>query len=53
MKQSEFPEGWDEERVKNVLSIYEKQGDEDAVAEDEAGTAIPETVVQVPRDLSR
>ena len=36
MKQSKFPSGWDEERVRRVLEHYESQTDEEAVAEDEA-----------------
>ena len=36
MKQSKYPIGWDEERVRRVLEHYEQQPDEEAVAEDEA-----------------
>jgi len=36
MKQSEFPPGWDVERVDKVLSHYESQSEEEAVAEDES-----------------
>ena len=36
MKQSSFPLGWDEERVRRVLAHYESQTEEQAVAEDEA-----------------
>jgi len=36
MSQNKFPLGWDEKRVKNVLSYYEHQTEEEAVAEDEA-----------------
>ena len=36
MKQSKFPPGWDEKRVREVLEHYETQSDEEAVAEDEA-----------------
>ncbi len=35
-KQSKFPPGWDEARVKRVLEHYEAQSEEEAVAEDEA-----------------
>ena len=35
MKQSEFPAGWDEERVCQVIAHYEQQTEEEAVAEDE------------------
>jgi hypothetical protein len=43
MKQSQFPEGWDEARVQRVLATYEDQSQDEAVAEDEAGVASPET----------
>jgi hypothetical protein len=36
MKQSRFPKGWDEERVKRVLDHYENPTEDEAVAEDEA-----------------
>lgn len=36
MKQSRFPPGWDEARVSRVLSRYESQSEEQAVAEDQA-----------------
>jgi len=32
---SKFPKGWDEKKVKSVLSHYEEQTEEEAVAEDE------------------
>lgn len=35
-KQSNYPPGWDEARVGQVLSHYEDQTEEEAVAEDEA-----------------
>jgi hypothetical protein len=31
-----FPRGWDEARVRKVLAHYEKQTEDDAIAEDEA-----------------
>ena len=36
MKQSKFPAGWDEQKVRRVLKHYEQQTEEEAVAEDEA-----------------
>jgi len=52
MQQSEFPDGWDESRVRKVLEHYEHQGENEAVAEDEAAyhdrTA---SLVQVPVEL--
>jgi hypothetical protein len=52
MKQSKYPPGWDEERVKKVLAHYESQTEDEAVAEDEAAFESPEgTVMAVPQDL--
>ena len=50
MKQSKFPPGWDEQRVRRVLEHYESQSEEEAVAEDEAGIA-NSTVMDVPVEL--
>jgi hypothetical protein len=50
MKQSKFPPGWDEQRVRRVLEHYESQSDEEAVAEDEAGVSTS-TVMNVPEEL--
>jgi hypothetical protein len=36
MSDSDFPAGWDEERVRRVLEHYKQQTPEEAVAEDEA-----------------
>jgi hypothetical protein len=47
MKQSKFPPGWDEQRVRRVLEHYESQT---AVAEDEAALARP-IVMDVPAEL--
>lgn len=52
MKQSEFPTGWDEERVRRVLAYYEQQTEEEAVAEDEAAFEDHnKTVMDVPLEL--
>jgi hypothetical protein len=51
MSENKFPSGWDEEKVRRVLAHYEDQTEEDALAEDEAGVAPSETVMNVPRDL--
>jgi hypothetical protein len=50
MKESKFPSGWNEERVRRVLEHYESQTDEEAVAEDEAALS-GSTVMNVPADL--
>ena len=52
MKQSRYPEGWDEARVKRVLAHYEQQSDNEAVAEDEAAyESTTHTAMEVPVDL--
>lgn len=52
MKQSRFPEGWDEARVKRVLEHYEAQSSEEAVAEDEAAyESTTSTAMEVPVEL--
>jgi len=51
MKQSKFPNGWSEERVRKVLAFYEEQTEDEAVAEDEAGIETSETVMSVPLEL--
>lgn len=51
MNQSQFPLGWDEEKVRRVLACYEHQSEEDALLEDEAGIEPSATVMNVPHDL--
>jgi hypothetical protein len=52
MKKSRFPSGWDEDRVKRVLSHYESQSEEEALAEDEAAWEdSSQTFIEVPNDL--
>ena len=51
MSQTQFPAGWDEEKVRRVLAHYEEQTEEDALLEDEAGMEPSETVMNVPHDL--
>ena len=51
-KQSQFPPGWDEARVRRLLERYQAQSDEEAVAEDEASfEATTHTAMEVPVDL--
>jgi len=48
----EFPLGWNEQRVREVLDYYESQSDEEAAAEQEAALSRPDQVVmEVPIDL--
>jgi hypothetical protein len=52
MKEQRFPPGWDEERVRSVLSHYENQSEDEAVAEDEAAFESPgQTIMVVPTEL--
>jgi hypothetical protein len=52
MSQTEFPPGWDEERVRKVLGHYQEQTKEEATAEDEAAFEDrSQTFIEVPNDL--
>ncbi len=52
MKQSKFPPGWDEARVKEVLAHYKSQSEEEALAEDEAVFEDPKQIVMgIPTEL--
>lgn len=51
-KDSRFPPGWDEERVRGILEHYETQTEEEAVAEDEAAYEDPsQTLMEIPKTL--
>lgn len=52
MKRNRYPAGWNEARVRRVLEHYEKQTEEEAVAEDEAAFALRnQAVMVVPKRL--
>jgi type II secretory pathway component PulC len=52
MRKSDYPVGWDEEKVRRVLAHYEQQTSEEAMAEDEAVFENQnETVMKVPHEL--
>ena len=52
MRQTTYPKGWDEERVRQVLHHYEQESEAEAVAEDEAALEQPaQTTIEVPREL--
>jgi hypothetical protein len=52
MNDKRLPSGWDEERVRRVLTHYENQSEDEAVLEDEEAFGIPrETVMEVPVEL--
>lgn len=51
-KNGNYPPGWNEERVSKVLEHYDRQTDEEALAEDEAAfESTTDTAMQVPVDL--
>jgi len=52
MKKTNFPAGWDDERVRRVLEHYATQSDNEAVAEDEvAYESTTHTAMEIPVDL--
>ena len=52
MKRNRFPVGWNERRVRRVLEHYERQTEDEAVADDEAAFQLPgQTVMVVPKRL--
>lgn len=52
MKKSRFPKGWDEKRVKRVLAYYEKQTEDEALAEDEAAYEDKtQAIIEIPVQL--
>jgi hypothetical protein len=51
LSRTKFPAGWDERKVRRVISYYEKQSEEEAAREDEAALKSSKTVMSVPRDL--
>jgi hypothetical protein len=51
MSEDNFPDGWDEDRVRRVLTHYDKQTEDEALAEDEAGVESSETVMNAPHGL--
>jgi hypothetical protein len=52
MKQSKYPAGWNERKVRSVLKHYESQTENEAIAEDEASFELKDqTVVVVPKKL--
>ncbi len=47
-----FPPGWDEERVQRVLRRYESLNEDEAVADDEAAFEdSTQTVMEIPKEL--
>ncbi len=49
---TEFPQGWDEERVQRILHDYDSLTEYEAVAEDEAAFEdSTQTVMEIPNEL--
>ena len=52
MKQGNFPSGWDEDRVRELLAHYEAQTEDESVAEDEAAFEDRgQTFMEIPNAL--
>jgi len=52
MKNSSFPAGWHEQRVRKVIDHYERQSEDEAVAEDEAAYEDGScTLMEFPKEL--
>jgi hypothetical protein len=52
MSRNTFPPGWDEDRVRRVLDHYERQTEEEALAEDEAAYEQDGlSMMEIPNDL--
>ncbi len=48
-----FPPGWDEERVQRLLQHYESLSEDEAVAEDEAAFEdLTQTIMAIPKELT-
>jgi hypothetical protein len=50
MTQNQFPQGWNEDRVRRVINYYENQTEDEAVLEDETVLS-DQTLIQVPTEL--
>jgi len=52
MKKQNFPPGWDEQRVREVIAHYESQSDDEQFAEIEAAHEAEQvTLMAVPTEL--
>jgi hypothetical protein len=52
MNKQEFPPGWDESRVKNLLAHYEQMDDDDMIVEDEITQEMTgQTLMIIPTEL--
>lgn len=51
-RETQFPPGWDEQRVRDLVEHYEGQNDEEAAAEHEAALSRPDhTLMPIPHEL--
>ena len=51
MSKEQFPPGWDEARVKNVLKHYEQMDDDTMIAEDDAAAELKgQTLMIIPTE---
>lgn len=49
---TQFPPGWDEARVRDVVDFYERQSDDEAAAEHELALGRPDhTLMPIPHEL--
>lgn len=49
---NDYPSGWNQERVRDLVDYYEHQTDEGAAVEHEAALSRPgETLISVPTDI--
>jgi len=52
MKKNKFPKGWDEEKIKKVLTHYENQTEDEALIEDDAAYEDrTQTTIEIPVQL--
>ncbi len=53
MKQSKFPPGWNEQRVRKVIAHYEAQTEDEAMLQDQSQAVmeIPMELVPIVREL--
>ena len=52
MNTTDFPPGWDEERVQRILQHYDSLTEDEEVAEDEAAFEdSTQTVMEIPNEL--
>jgi hypothetical protein len=51
MSNQQFPPGWDESRVKNLLKHYEQMDDDTMIAEDDAAAELKgQTLMVIPTE---